>query len=298
MVCHCKMESPKRKFVVTIIGGGLGGLTLAIGLLRRGLEVRIYEASDDFRETGLGLNIGPAAHRSLRLIAADIRDLYDSLVTTHADSPGFEHLRLQWIEIVRGYGDEESNGKTVMQLDALPSGFSSLRRGDFLSGLVKLLPEGVAQLNKRLMNLEDIGSEGIELHFEDGTTEIADMVLGCDGIKSKVKEAIFPGEAQSGYSGMYCYRAVAKMEDMVKVAGDQRARTATWYYAPGRYAIHYPINRATEVNIGLYIQRPKWEHPTWINQASREEMMSDFGGLCDPVPAIINVRKTVSVYGV
>lgn len=286
-----ELESPKKQFTVAIVGGGIGGLTLAIGLLRRNVRVHIYEAASAFGEVGLGLSIGPAAHRAMPLIDPQIREIYDSLITTHADSEGFEAFRQTWFEVIWATG--EKAGEKLMTLNALPSGQTTVRRSDFLNALVGLVPDGVARFGKRLVNLQE-NAEGVTLSFEDGTSVVADVVVGCDGIRSKVKESLFPDEKdlerfKPQYSGMYGYRAILDMETMVEAVGDERARVSTWYVGKGAYAITYPIMRAKKVNVGLYTLNDTWDSDAWVREARREDMERDFGYMGDYVNKIMKV---------
>lgn len=278
-----------KSFTVTIIGGGIGGLTLAAGLLRRKVPVQIYEAAPEFKEIGLGLSIGPAAHRAMPLIDPQIRDIYDSLVTTHADSPGYEEYRQTWFEVVWASGVQE--GELLMDLKALPSGQTTLRRSSFLDALVRLIPEGIVHFGKRLESFSE-GGDGVELRFDDGSTVLADVVVGCDGIKSRVKESMIPEEsrvAQPRFSGMYGYRAVLDMEDMVNAVGDQRARVSTMYIGKGAYGISYPINRAKKVNVGVYILSEGWDHDTWVRPAERKDMERDTEDMGRYVKSLVKV---------
>lgn len=249
------MNSTKKRFTVAIVGGGIGGLTLAIGLIRRNVSVQIYEAAAEFKEIGLGLSIGPAAHRAIPLIDPRIREIYDSLVTTHADSPGYERFRQTWFEFVWATGPK--SGQVLTELQALPSGQTTVRRADFLDALVDLIPPQIAHFGKRLVDLKEMETGGVRLSFEDGTSAMADAVIGCDGIRSKVKELMIGKEederTRPQYSGMYAYRAVLDMPTMVEAVGDHRARVATIHVGDGCYVIHYPIMRARKVNVGLYL---------------------------------------------
>ncbi|KAE8352139.1 hypothetical protein BDV28DRAFT_135712 [Aspergillus coremiiformis] len=278
---------PSKHFTVTIIGGGIGGLVLAVGLLRRKVPVYIYEAAPAFAEIGLGLSVGPAAHRAMPLIDPQIREIYDSLVTTHADSPGYEQFRQTWVEIIWACGTRE--GETLMNLKALPSGQTTLHRADFLGALVNLIPPDIVQFGKRLDSLEQT-TEGLTLRFNDGMTALADVVVGCDGIRSKVKESMLPEESknkQPHYSGMYGYRAVLDMEEVVEAVGERRARVSTLYVGKGAYCISYPIMRAKKVNVGLYILSKKWAYETWVRPATREEMRRDTRNMGRHVNALI-----------
>lgn len=280
------MTTPREPFKVAVVGGGLGGLTLAVGLLRRGIPVDVYEANAEFRETGLGLSIGPAAHRALPLIDEKLGDLYDAMVTTHETSTGNPEDRTIWFRATTGYGENSGNVFHVQR--ALPSGLTSVRRSDFLGALVDLIPKECTHLNKKFVDLKQ-HDEGVTMYFEDGTTAEADYVIGCDGIKSKVKTTVFPDEpTKATYSGMYGYRALIPMEVMEEKIGEA-AHYATWHVAPGKYVIHYPIARAKELNVGLYTLHDKWEGDSWVREGSREDMVHDFGDMTGIVPEILKV---------
>ncbi|KAJ5864992.1 uncharacterized protein N7529_006908 [Penicillium soppii] len=275
---------------ITIIGGGIGGLALAIGLLRRRIPVQIYEAAPAFTEIGLGLSLGPAAYRAMPRLDPRIASIYDSLVTTHADSPGFEEYAQTWFELVWACG--ECEGEVLMDLKALPSGQTAVRRADFLNALVALVPPDIVHFGKRCVGIREVGDGdgGVECSFADGEVVLADVVVGCDGIKSRVKEFVVPGLVVGPrYSGMYGYRAVLGMEEMVDAVGEKRARVSTLYMGKGCYAISYPIMRAQMVNVGIYVLSEKWEDKRWVRPAKREDMLRDTEGMGRYVQALVEV---------
>ncbi|KAL4784897.1 hypothetical protein BJX76DRAFT_367288 [Aspergillus varians] len=277
-----------KQFTVAIIGGGIGGLSLAVGLLRRNVPVQIYEAASAFKEVGLGLTIGPAAHRAMPLIDPKIREIYDQLITTHADSPGYEKFRETWFEVVWATG--EKAGQVLLDLKALPSGQTTVRRADFLDALVKLVPGEIAHFGKRLDTLEEIG-DGVQMRFTDGTSASASVVVGCDGIHSSVKRFVLPeheyAQTQPRYSGMYGYRAVLPMETMVEAVGDQRARVSTMYIGDGAYGVTYPIMRAQKVNCGIYPLHADWDQEGWMRPARKEDMRRDFAHMGGHINSLI-----------
>ena len=112
-----------------------------------------------------------------------------------------------------------------MNLKALPSGQTALRRADFLNALVDLIPSDIVHFGKRVNTVVE-HDDRVVLGFEDGDVVDADVVVGCDGIRSRVKECMMPVESlrtKPVYSGMYGYRAVLEMGDMVKAVGEKRA---------------------------------------------------------------------------
>lgn len=186
-----------------------------------------------------------------------------------------------------------------MNLKALPSGQTALRRADFLNALVELVPADIVHFGKRLSSLVENGN-GVVLGFEDGEVVIADVVVGCDGIRSRVKECMLPVESlrtKPVYSGMYGYRAVLEMGDMIDAVGEKRARVATIYVGRGAYAISYPIMRAKLVNVGIYVLSDEdWEYDSWVRPAKREDIERDTRDMGRYVKALVEVCFIILVF--
>ncbi|CAI7620736.1 unnamed protein product [Penicillium discolor] len=289
--------SPKP--TITIIGGGIGGLTLAAGLHLRKIPVQIYEAAPTFKEIGLGISLGPAAYRAMPLIHPSLQKIYNSLITTHADSPGYEEYLQTWFELVWATGAQE--GDVLMDLKALPSGQTALRRADFLNALVELVPADIVHFGKRLSTLVE-NENGVVLGFEDGEVVNADVVVGCDGIRSRVKECMIPIESlrtKPVYSGMYGYRAVLEMGDMIQAVGEKRARVATIYVGRGAYAISYPIMQARLVNVGVYVLSDEgWDYDSWVRPARKEDIEWDTRDMGRYVKALVERMSDPSQWAI
>ena len=77
------MVSQDESFTIAIVGGGLGGLALAIGLLRQNVNVHIYEAAHAFAEIGAGVAFGPNARRAMALIDERVHEGYETRATAN-----------------------------------------------------------------------------------------------------------------------------------------------------------------------------------------------------------------------
>lgn len=283
------LDRPNPQTQVTIIGAGLSGLTLALGLLRHNIAVQIFEAAPKFKSESFGISIGPAAHRALPLIDPRISDAYNALVTTHSDSPGYERFCRTWFEFVWAISDR--NGEALMNLEADNLGQTSVHRGNFLAALMSSLPPGVVRFGKSLVDLQET-AEGIMLNFKDGSAALTDVVIGCDGIHSRVRSIVIPGGLITPkYSGMYAYRAVLDMAAMIDAVGERRARVATMYVGEGAYVVTYPIMRAKQVNVGFFKRSTHWDHKTWVRSASMGDMLQDFGHMGEAVKSIMRVSQ-------
>ena len=75
-------SSNPKAFRVAIVGGGIGGLALALGLFKYDhIDVQIYEAAHSFGEIGAGVAIGPNSQRALKLIAPHAWDAFKKHAT-------------------------------------------------------------------------------------------------------------------------------------------------------------------------------------------------------------------------
>lgn len=180
---------------ITIIGAGIGGLTTAIALRRKGFEVEIFEHTPQFTEAGSGINLALNAMQIFKhlgisekieqsghpLEAMNVRDLKLDLL---ASSPIKELAALYSVRAV------------------------AIHRARLHSILLDELEDTPVYLNKKLRSLCQKG-EQVELVFEDGTTHTAAIVIGADGIRSVVREAVVP-EAKSRDAGQICWRGISK----------------------------------------------------------------------------------------
>lgn len=179
---------------IAIIGGGIGGLTTAIALQKKGFNTKIYEAALEIREAGAGLWVAAnavAIYEKLGIVE-DIKSAGNSLITGGiGDHKGRVISKIDFNRIIKNYG----NGTIAMH------------RGKLQAVLLRHVEEGSVVVGKRLKSLTD--TEGVvQLQFEDGTTDECDIVIGADGVKSVVRQALF-GDIPLRYSGQTCWRGIA-----------------------------------------------------------------------------------------
>ena len=211
-------------FSLAIVGGGIGGLCLAIALNNNKIPVHVYEAASEFSEIGAGVGLGPNALRAMELLDPTIYKGYLSCQTTNV-SPAEQgrFFNFRW-----GMEEESADGMRAGELicDVRSGGVtSSVHRARFLAELVKLLPQGLASFGKRLVDIDE-GGNGIRLRFTDGSEKKHDAVIGCDGIKSQVRKLLL-GErnraSEPVFTGKYCYRGLAPADKAIELLGKELA---------------------------------------------------------------------------
>ena len=106
---------------------------------------------------------------------------------------------------------------------------TNIARPAFLEALMPLLDAGVAKFNKRCVSVERACSGRQVLHFADNTTYEADLVIGADGIRSIVRNAVV-SHGCLAFSDTYAYRGLIPI-DTLKSAGlktDVQLRPHGW----------------------------------------------------------------------
>lgn len=284
----------KKDFTVAIIGGGIGGLTLAIGLHDRGVPVHIFESASKFAEIGAGIAIGPNAQAVLQRL-----NLYDDFLE-FADFPS-RNLFFQW----RLAEPEEQT--FLSETLCKKFGMASIHRAELLDTFIKRVPEEICSFGKRLKSIEqpvsssgkeeEEGEKKVKISFEDGSTYEADLVIGCDGIHSRVRGSLDPttagpsavaGSDKLVWSGTWAYRGLIPRERFVAALGKEKgefyADTAQMMLAKDSHILIFPIQGGQTVNVvAMVTDRTQWPNRTpfpkgepWIQETSKQALLDDF----------------------
>lgn len=179
---------------VLIIGGGIAGYVTALSLESFGIGYEIYEAKSSTSFEGAGIWLAPNGATILNAIKPSI----------------VEELKTAGKQ-VKHFGVISSNKKpiSIMNMDDIEERFGyrhiTLHRGELLKVLEANLTKEV-NFSKLFKKIRQVGKKSV-VTFEDGTEVEGDVVIGCDGIHSKVREAIFP-KVKYRNSGQVCWRAI------------------------------------------------------------------------------------------
>jgi salicylate hydroxylase len=156
---------------LAIIGGGIAGLTLTIALLKHAphIPITLYEAASAFGEIGAGVGFEPVMVRTMERIDPRIAAAFEkcSRGNTVTEPPRWFTVRVgDQRKVVGDLGDgvvlekEAENkkvrlGEEIFVMPARRGPRGGIHRAHFLDELVKLVPDGIAQFQKRLLNVTE-----------------------------------------------------------------------------------------------------------------------------------------------
>ncbi|EHK99346.1 putative Salicylate hydroxylase [Glarea lozoyensis 74030] len=267
------MSSTDQSFSLAIIGSGIGGLALAIGLLKQNVRCTVYEAAPVFDAVGAGIGLGPNSLKAMALMDEEFAKMYDDIKVGNTAPERYN----EQIEIL---GAEEGfrHGGSVRHPDFTRS---SAHRRALLEVMKSLIPEGTVKFNKRVVSLVQKDSK-VSIEFTDGEKVIFDAVIGCDGIKGmtrrEVLESRYPEEVPAKYCNEYVYRGITTMENAKAIIGTY-AEDARWFMMPNKGWAMYPISGGKEVNIVVFVNDDKpWVGEQAARPVEKEEMLRELEG--------------------
>ncbi|KAJ2996855.1 hypothetical protein NUW58_g840 [Xylaria curta] len=258
---------------VSIVGGGIIGLVLAVGLLRRGVRVKVYEQARGFREIGAGIAFTANAIRCM----------------AGADDDPNDYLR--WID---GYNqrrkEEPRHQKLLYKIDAGYRGFEGCRRDQFLEALSLFIPTGVIEFQKRLDSLDTLADENrIRMTFCDGTIAEADAGELSQSLSNSKDNQLTSELFQSLDVMASNHGALIPMEKAIGVLGEYKARNQHNHVGPNAHLIHYPVNQEM-INATAFVTDPLgWaDDKQMVLPARREDLEEVFA---DWNPCVQNLIK-------
>ncbi|HZQ73199.1 MAG TPA: FAD-dependent monooxygenase [Burkholderiales bacterium] len=257
---------------IAVVGGGIGGLTAALALLKRGFEVDVYEQAHELREVGAGIQISANGNRVLAALG-----VLEPLKELSCEASGKE-IRL-W-----------STGQTWKLFDL---GQESIARYGFpyltvyRPDLIGVLADAVRREKPDAIHLDSklsaLDAQALVLKLQNGKEAKADLIVGADGVHSRVRQALF-GEGEARFTGIVAWRGTVPME---RLPAHMRRRVGTNWIGPGGHVVHYPVHRGEYMNFVGVVERADWKIESWTALGSAEDCAADYAGWHDDIHRMI-----------
>ena len=213
---------------VVVAGGGIGGLSAAIGLANKGLKVTVLEQAEKFGEIGAGIQIGPNAFHAMDYLGVGdagraVAVYIDRLVMMDGLSGG---------EIAHIPVDEPFRTR-------FGNPYAVVHRADLHGVFLKACEahDNVTLVTRARVAGYENSASGAKVMTEAGETYAGDAVIGADGVRSRIRAQLTGGD-ELKLSGHVAYRAVLQLDQMPE---DLRWNAATLWAGPKCHMVHYPL---------------------------------------------------------
>jgi 2-polyprenyl-6-methoxyphenol hydroxylase-like FAD-dependent oxidoreductase len=255
---------------VLIVGGGIGGLALALSLHQAGVSACVYEAAPEIHPLGVGINLLPHAMRELSELG--LQGALSALAIETRTLAYYSRHGQPIISDPRG----RYAGYDWPQL--------SIHRADLHKVLLETvrarLGDAAVQLDHRCVRI-DQDSAGATVHFDNAAPTHGKLVIGCDGIHSAVRAQLYPDQGPPKYSGVNMWRGAVRWPAFL---GGDTMLSSGWFTV-GKTVI-YPIRPGTPetggkplINWVAELARPEAVRQDWTGRGRLEDMMPAFAGL-------------------
>jgi len=268
---------------VLIAGAGLGGLTAAACLLKRGFRVHIFEQAAKLGEVGAGVQ--QSANAVKVLYDLGLRDALDRVGVKPNE---YEFRRFDTGELLHripfAQAHERNHGAP----------YYHLHRADFhqiLLDKVRSLDANCITLNTRVTGFSE-NAGGVTFKLSDGSTAAGDVGLGADGIKSAVRGQIV-GETRAEYTGYVAWRVTVPRE---KLPRDFMDLVGTVWCGPKNHCVVYWLRRGELLNFVGCPEDPSWDEESWTQRRPWEELKAAYSGWHAKIQTLIDAAERDQCY--
>lgn len=250
---------------IAIVGAGIGGLSLAIALQRKGFLVNIFESAPVIKPIGAGLGLAGNAIKAFEAIG-----IHDQVVSAGSI------LKRLTIKDERGNVLAETDSEKISRQYNVVNNFT-IHRADLHAVLLKNITPGSLQLGKSCVDFTQTSKE-ITIKFSDGSTTSADFVVACDGIRSVFRTKLLP-KSRLRYAGYTCWRAVISN---VPATVNLDETSESWG-AGARFGI-VPVN---DRRLYWFACLNAPENNAAMRKYTIQDLLRHFGHFHSPIPEIL-----------
>ncbi|MEA2988127.1 MAG: hypothetical protein QOG83_838 [Alphaproteobacteria bacterium] len=279
-----------RPLRVIIIGGGIGGLTAAVALRQRGIEVEVHERSARLEEVGAGIQVGPNAVKVLRALGLEDELRRNAYEPTNMVSIKWDDASLRHRVPLKGEASAQYGAP-----------YMTAHRADLHGMLRAALPDDVIRLGRSCVGAATEGATALA-RFADGGEAEADAVIGADGIRSAIRAQLF-GADQPRFTEMMCWRAMVPMEHVptrIGPGGSVHLEHGEYFgwIGPNGHVICYPIGNGDTLNIFAGHVTDQWVEESWSAPSSQEELLDAYAGWNDALLSMYRHVHHVYKWGI
>ena len=268
-----------------VVGGGIGGLAAALACARVGVDVALLERASAFTEVGAGVQLGPNVVKLL-----DAWGLQDALAAVAAFPS-----RLQVRSALTGaeLGVLRLGERSVQQYGAR---YATIHRADLQALLLEAAQrqDGVRlHLASEFDRFEQDGA-GVTVHTSDGRALQADLLVGADGLWSRVRQQLLHDGAPLA-TGQLAYRAMVVQRTLPE---QLRSQQVTAWLGPHMHLVQYPVRGGEWLNVVAIVHdRVRHDLDSWDHSANAAQLRLSLRDVCPPLRELVHAIEHWRLWG-
>lgn len=261
----------------TIVGAGIAGLACAITLAQRGYDVTVLEQAEAIREVGAGLQISPNGFAVLQALGLGPQVRAAAIAAQAIELRDYKAARL------------------VMRLDlsALTDRqeYLFLHRADLIDILAKAARESGVRIRllQQIDSLTDQGDQGVCLTTAQGAKHCAPLVIGADGMHSKIRQFV-DGPSAPFFTHQVAWRATVPIPSGI----DHKVQV---HMGPGRHVVTYPLRDGKLMNLVAVEEKTAWAAESWMHQDDPANMAAVFSDFAPQIQQLMARVDSVHKWG-
>jgi 6-hydroxynicotinate 3-monooxygenase len=262
------MAKPLR---VAIAGAGMGGLATAAALRRVGIDATVYEQASQFARLGAGIQVGCNAMKVLRGLGLEARMRSQSFYPRSWNNRDWRTGEVKFDMIFGGSAEAKFGAPYLLA-----------HRGDLHAALASAVPDEHVRLNHRLVGLDET-ADGVRLSFANGATDVADAVVGADGVHSIVRDILF-GESPVYFTGRIAYRTTYPA---ARLNGEKIDDCTKWWGEDRHIVIYYVKPDRSEIYLVTSQPDPEFRIESWSAKGDVKALRASFEGFDSQVERVL-----------
>ena len=266
---------------IAIVGGGLAGLAAANALKAFGMTAEVFETAPALGEIGAAVNTSPQAVKALQAIGVG-----DKVAAVGYSSPGVYTRNMQTGEFLEFNDRKKASAK-------YGAPYYSFHRADLLDALASGLDRSAIHLGHCLTGLEG-RSDRVVLAFANGAKIEAEFVIGADGVRSVIRQALY-GADNPTYTGQMVWRALLNGSDVPEDVLEPTGHIQ--WVGPGCHLLAYYIRAGKFVNIVTQEDTDKWVEEGWSTRGDPDEMRLSFPNPEPRLKKLLSIVTECSKWG-
>jgi len=267
---------------VLITGGGIGGISTALSLIKHGFEVEVFEQASELMEIGAGIQLSANAMHVL---------------LDHGLEPQLSRL---WVKPTAYVFRLHDTGEIISQIPLAEAHerqhgapYCQFHRADLLDALVARLGEigpDVIRLNSRAIGYEETNT-GVRLRLQNGSTVPGDVLVGADGVKSTIRAQLL-GAAKPTYTGDSAWRLIVPSS---RLKPRSEREMAVWM-GPDKHIVSYFLRGGELLNFVGLVETTEISEESWVSKFPWDKLKQEFVGWNEELQGIINAADRDECY--